>query len=56
MLLSVAVKDVCIKARKIKNLDPNRLYVVAYIGSIFFSYDKGNKSEGCGLGLQSWRP
>ena len=51
MLLSVAVEDVCRKARKINKHDPNRSYVVAYIGSMFFSFDKGNKREGCGLGL-----
>lgn len=39
------------ESQKINNHDPNRSYVVAYIGSIFFSFNKGNKREGYGLGL-----
>lgn len=51
MLLSVAMKDVCMKARKVNSHNPNRVYVVAYIGPIFFSCDKGNERERCRLGL-----
>lgn len=51
MLQSVAMKDICGKARKMNSHNPNRLYVVAYIRPIFFSYDKGNNREGRALDL-----
>lgn len=45
MLLSVAVKDVRRKARKVNSHNPNRVYVVAYIGPSFSHMTKGIKGR-----------